>query len=120
MIDYPEGYEEMMEEDKGAWEKHIGVPAIFIEQLERKARTITRSDIEIVECNGGVGSWELCRNPTCYRCDIIDKAEMRAHIPLEKGETILYVGRMKTEDTSWKARTVKHLSLIHISEPTRR
>eukprot|EP00972_Heterocapsa_arctica_P035359 5201591-Heterocapsa_arctica.AAC.1 len=47
MIDYPEGYEEMMEEDKNTWEKHIGVPASFIEQLECQARTPTISDTEI-------------------------------------------------------------------------
>eukprot|EP00972_Heterocapsa_arctica_P027876 4098845-Heterocapsa_arctica.AAC.1 len=84
MIDYPEGYEEMMEEDKKAWEKQTGVPASFIEQLECQAITTTRSDTEIVECNSGKGGWELCRNPACYRCDIIDKAEMRAQTPLEK------------------------------------
>eukprot|EP00972_Heterocapsa_arctica_P085060 12533730-Heterocapsa_arctica.AAC.1 len=48
IIDYPEGYEEMMEEDKNIWEKQMGVPAIFIEQLECQARTRTISDREIV------------------------------------------------------------------------
>eukprot|EP00972_Heterocapsa_arctica_P001663 238348-Heterocapsa_arctica.AAC.1 len=33
---------------------------------------------------------------------------MRAQTPLEKGQTILHIGSMKTEDTSWTERTVKH------------
>eukprot|EP00972_Heterocapsa_arctica_P082492 12156331-Heterocapsa_arctica.AAC.1 len=27
MIDYPDGYEDMMEEDKNIWDKQIGAPA---------------------------------------------------------------------------------------------
>eukprot|EP00972_Heterocapsa_arctica_P113762 16438956-Heterocapsa_arctica.AAC.1 len=114
MIDYPEGYEEMMEEDKTIWEKHIGVPAIFIEQLECQARTRTISDTEIVYCNNGAGSWGICRNPSCYRCDIIDKAEMWAHIPLDKEETNHFIGRLRTECTSWKETTVQHNIIISV------
>eukprot|EP00972_Heterocapsa_arctica_P101178 14913920-Heterocapsa_arctica.AAC.1 len=105
MIEYPEGVEVMMEEDKNIWEKHIGVPAILIEQLECQARTRARSDTEFLDCNSGVGMWIICRNPTCYRCNIIDKAEMQTQIPLDKGETIIFIRSLRTEDTSWKETT---------------
>eukprot|EP00972_Heterocapsa_arctica_P091271 13467351-Heterocapsa_arctica.AAC.1 len=37
---------------------------------------------------------------------------MRAQTPLEKGQTILHIGRMKTEDTSWTECAVKHKIII--------
>eukprot|EP00972_Heterocapsa_arctica_P046493 6861873-Heterocapsa_arctica.AAC.1 len=32
---------------------------------------------------------------------------MRADITLEKGETILFIGTLRTEDTSWEETSVK-------------
>eukprot|EP00972_Heterocapsa_arctica_P026699 3929933-Heterocapsa_arctica.AAC.1 len=59
--------------------------------------TENKTDTEWVECNAGVGTWKIRRNPTCYRCDIIDKAEVEVLVPLEKGPTIRYIGRLKAE-----------------------
>eukprot|EP00972_Heterocapsa_arctica_P041589 6131682-Heterocapsa_arctica.AAC.1 len=52
-------------------------------------------DTEWVECNTGVGAWRICRNPICYRCDIIDKAEMELVTPKEKGPTVMFIGMLK-------------------------
>eukprot|EP00972_Heterocapsa_arctica_P069672 10294945-Heterocapsa_arctica.AAC.1 len=63
-----------MEEDRRVWTKQEFAPPSYIEELECQMRTDTKSDTERVECNAGVGAWRTCRNPVCYRCDIIDKA----------------------------------------------
>eukprot|EP00972_Heterocapsa_arctica_P034952 5145659-Heterocapsa_arctica.AAC.1 len=64
-----------MEDDRKPWARHEIVQASYIEELECQMMTENRTDTEWVECNAGVGTWKICRNPTCYRCDIIDKAE---------------------------------------------
>eukprot|EP00972_Heterocapsa_arctica_P012812 1883699-Heterocapsa_arctica.AAC.1 len=69
-------HDDMMEEDRNVWTKQEIAPADFMEELECQMRTDTKSDTEWVESNTGVGAWRICRNPICYRCDIIDKAEM--------------------------------------------
>eukprot|EP00972_Heterocapsa_arctica_P047033 6940594-Heterocapsa_arctica.AAC.1 len=57
--------------------------------------TENKTDTEWVECNAGVGTWQICRNPTCYRCDIIDKTEVEVFTPLVKGPTVNDIGRLK-------------------------
>eukprot|EP00972_Heterocapsa_arctica_P075502 11135517-Heterocapsa_arctica.AAC.1 len=71
-------------------------------------------DTEMTECNSGRGMWIICRNPTCYRCDIIEQTEMEEQIPYEKGATILFVGRMKAEDASWAESTARQIICIII------
>eukprot|EP00972_Heterocapsa_arctica_P040122 5912162-Heterocapsa_arctica.AAC.1 len=73
-----------MEEDRKVWTKQEIAPANFIEELECQMRTETKSDTEWEERNTGIGAWRICGNPICYRCDIIDKAEMETVIPKEK------------------------------------
>eukprot|EP00972_Heterocapsa_arctica_P100663 14842389-Heterocapsa_arctica.AAC.1 len=63
-------------------------------------------DTEWVEDIKGVGAWRICRNPICYRCDIIDKAEMEVMTPVEKGPTIMYIGMLKAE-SYWAELNVK-------------
>eukprot|EP00972_Heterocapsa_arctica_P045493 6715693-Heterocapsa_arctica.AAC.1 len=105
-----------MEEKNKTWERQIGVPAIFIEQLACYAKARAKTYTFIMDCNSGVGMWRICRNPKCYRCSIIDKAEMKTDIPLQKGETINFLGRIKTEDVSWKDTSVKqNIRIIVIS-----
>eukprot|EP00972_Heterocapsa_arctica_P090680 13380692-Heterocapsa_arctica.AAC.1 len=84
MIDYPEGFDVNMEEKNKTWERRIGVPATYIEQLEGLAQTSAKTDTYIVDCNSGVRMWRICRNPKCYRCSIIEKAELTTEIPMEK------------------------------------
>eukprot|EP00972_Heterocapsa_arctica_P024414 3602024-Heterocapsa_arctica.AAC.1 len=48
----------------------------------------------------------ICRNPICYRCDIIDKAELESVTPKEKGPTVLLIGMLKAE-SNWADFTVK-------------
>eukprot|EP00972_Heterocapsa_arctica_P106999 15762532-Heterocapsa_arctica.AAC.1 len=95
MRNYP--FDEM-EEDKKNWAKQTAVPASFIENLERQMMSRTKMDTEMIERNSGRGMWKICRNPTCYRGDIIDKAVMEEQILYEKGTTILFIGRVKAED----------------------
>eukprot|EP00972_Heterocapsa_arctica_P019475 2874282-Heterocapsa_arctica.AAC.1 len=61
--------------------------------------TENKTDTEWVECNAGVGTWLICRNPICYRCGIVDQAEMESYPPAEKGPTIEHIGNMRTEAT---------------------
>eukprot|EP00972_Heterocapsa_arctica_P024628 3632494-Heterocapsa_arctica.AAC.1 len=68
--------------------------------------TDNKTDTEWVEDNAGVGAWRTCRNPICYRCDIIDKAELGAMTPKEKGPTIMFIGMLKAE-SNWADLTVK-------------
>eukprot|EP00972_Heterocapsa_arctica_P030374 4472687-Heterocapsa_arctica.AAC.1 len=70
-------------------------------------RTDTKSYTEWVECNIGIGAWRICRNPICYRCEIIDKAEMEIEIPKEKRPTIMFIGMLKAELPNWADLTVK-------------
>eukprot|EP00972_Heterocapsa_arctica_P072162 10656796-Heterocapsa_arctica.AAC.1 len=65
-----------MEEDKNNWVKQTAVPASFIENLGCQMMSRTKMDTEMIDCNSGRGMWRICRNTTCYRCNIIDKAEM--------------------------------------------
>eukprot|EP00972_Heterocapsa_arctica_P081584 12026895-Heterocapsa_arctica.AAC.1 len=63
MVDLPDGLDVTMEEKTKTWERHIGVPAIFVEQIECYAKTRAKTDTFIVDCNSGVGMWRICRNP---------------------------------------------------------
>eukprot|EP00972_Heterocapsa_arctica_P034049 5012395-Heterocapsa_arctica.AAC.1 len=63
-------------------------------------------DTEWVDCNAGIGTWRICRNPTCYRCDIIDKAELERMTPIEKEPIIRYINMLKTE-SNWADLNVK-------------
>eukprot|EP00972_Heterocapsa_arctica_P004962 734916-Heterocapsa_arctica.AAC.1 len=71
MQNYPG--DDTMEGDTKIWTKQSVIPASYIEGLE---------------CQNGRGTWTMRRNPTCFRCDIINKAEMETQIPNEKGPTI--------------------------------
>eukprot|EP00972_Heterocapsa_arctica_P102123 15048939-Heterocapsa_arctica.AAC.1 len=53
MIDYPDGFDVKMEEKNKTWERHIGAPAIFIQQLECYAQARAKTDTYMVECNSG-------------------------------------------------------------------
>eukprot|EP00972_Heterocapsa_arctica_P104119 15344902-Heterocapsa_arctica.AAC.1 len=67
---------------------------------------MTGRDIEVMEDEAGKGSWTLCRNPCCYRCKLIEMAELDIMQDPNKGITVDYIGKLK--DTSeWKAMTVK-------------
>eukprot|EP00972_Heterocapsa_arctica_P089136 13143849-Heterocapsa_arctica.AAC.1 len=65
-----------MEDERKPWAKHELVQAVYIEELDCQMMTERKMDTEWVDCNAGVGTWRVCRNPICYRCDIIDKAEL--------------------------------------------
>eukprot|EP00972_Heterocapsa_arctica_P010494 1541453-Heterocapsa_arctica.AAC.1 len=53
MVYYPDGYDVTMEEKNKTWERQIGLPAIFIEQMECYAKTRAKTDTFIVDCNSG-------------------------------------------------------------------
>eukprot|EP00972_Heterocapsa_arctica_P052234 7683924-Heterocapsa_arctica.AAC.1 len=82
-----------MEEDRKVWTKQEVLPASYIEELECQMMTDNKTDTEWV-------------NPICYRRDIIDKAEMEAMTPKEKGPTMMFIGMLKTE-SNWADLTVK-------------
>eukprot|EP00972_Heterocapsa_arctica_P058331 8606188-Heterocapsa_arctica.AAC.1 len=50
--------------------------------------TENKKDTEWVDCNARVGAWRICRNPVCYRCDVIDTAELEVMKPIEKGPPV--------------------------------
>eukprot|EP00972_Heterocapsa_arctica_P031983 4711591-Heterocapsa_arctica.AAC.1 len=77
-----------MEEDRKVWTKQEMLPASYIEELECQMMTDNKTDPDWLADNAGVGAWRICRNPICYRCDIIDKAEVETMTPKEKGPTI--------------------------------
>eukprot|EP00972_Heterocapsa_arctica_P078107 11520571-Heterocapsa_arctica.AAC.1 len=54
MTDYPDGFDVTMEEKNKTWERQIGAPAIFIEQMECYAKARAKTDTFIVDCNSGV------------------------------------------------------------------
>eukprot|EP00972_Heterocapsa_arctica_P116144 16451640-Heterocapsa_arctica.AAC.1 len=62
----------------------------------------------LIYCQCGVGMWRICRDAECYRCSIIDKAEKKQDIPVEKGETVCFLGTTRTEDGNWKDTTPLH------------
>eukprot|EP00972_Heterocapsa_arctica_P083224 12262445-Heterocapsa_arctica.AAC.1 len=69
------------------------IPAQEIEGL--RCQAITGKDIEIMEDYAGGGEWFICRNPCCYRCKLIRKAEMDIMADPTKGVTVNYIGQMK-------------------------
>eukprot|EP00972_Heterocapsa_arctica_P090403 13335784-Heterocapsa_arctica.AAC.1 len=58
------------------WTKNDVIPASYIEALECKMLTTSKTDTEWVKCNAGIGTWLICRNPNCYRCIVIEETEM--------------------------------------------
>eukprot|EP00972_Heterocapsa_arctica_P102667 15132303-Heterocapsa_arctica.AAC.1 len=71
--------------------------------------TDNKTDTEWVGEITGVGTWRICRNPICHRCDIIDKAEMEAMTPKERtnhhvhwhAEDRIELGRPYCEAADW-------------------
>eukprot|EP00972_Heterocapsa_arctica_P092065 13578733-Heterocapsa_arctica.AAC.1 len=51
VVDLPDGFDVTMEVNNKTWERQIGVPAIFIEQMECYAKTRANTDSYIVDCN---------------------------------------------------------------------
>eukprot|EP00972_Heterocapsa_arctica_P034146 5026292-Heterocapsa_arctica.AAC.1 len=96
MIDLSDGADATMEEANPLWERQIGAPAIFIEQMVCSASTGMKSETYIISCESVVGMWRICEDAKCYICNIIDKAENKLDITVEKGETIIFLGKTRT------------------------
>ena len=80
-------------EERKQWSMEDVISAQEIEGLHCQA--ITGKDIEIMEDYTGVGLWNICKNPCCYRCKLIWKAEMDIMMDPTKGVTVNYIGHMK-------------------------
>eukprot|EP00972_Heterocapsa_arctica_P042331 6238681-Heterocapsa_arctica.AAC.1 len=67
----------MILEDRMPWTKNHVVPADYIANLEcQMMLTTNKTDTERVDCDAGIGTWLICRNPNCHRCNIIEETEM--------------------------------------------
>ena len=62
---------------------------------------------------------ERDRRSACLRALIDDHASLNAHIVLDEDETMVRFDNQKLIEYTRAARLPRHLSLIHISEPTR-
>jgi hypothetical protein len=62
--------------DIPTWIEHEVVPAETINALDCVNRSMDRLDTHTIEdeCGGCIGTWEVCRNPRCYSCQIILEA----------------------------------------------
>eukprot|EP00972_Heterocapsa_arctica_P047595 7020607-Heterocapsa_arctica.AAC.1 len=58
------------------WTKNDLVPADYIANLECQRLTANETDTDWVECDAGIGTWLIYRNPDCHRCNIIEETEM--------------------------------------------
>ncbi len=75
-----DGAEETIACEYTVWEGLIGVPAIMIEQMQRRAATRMKEQTFLIDCKSGVGMRRICTDTLRYRCNIIDKAEKKLDI----------------------------------------
>eukprot|EP00972_Heterocapsa_arctica_P085117 12542188-Heterocapsa_arctica.AAC.1 len=63
-------------------------PAEYIENMECQMLTANKTNTEWVECNAGIGTWLICRNPDCQRCNMKEEARMETLSIPGKGATV--------------------------------
>ncbi len=100
--DYAE--DAMNMEERTPWTREDTITAEYIEGLQCQA--ISGRDTELEEDEAGKGSWTLCRNPCCYRCKLIELAELDMMQDSDKGITVDYIGNLK-DTPEWMAMTVE-------------
>eukprot|EP00972_Heterocapsa_arctica_P009073 1336361-Heterocapsa_arctica.AAC.1 len=74
---------------------------IMIEELETEAEFKTCYPFRRVQCYSGKVAWVICKQESCYRCMILQKAIVNFEITEEKGHTIEAIGRW-TKTREWQ------------------
>eukprot|EP00972_Heterocapsa_arctica_P039306 5789942-Heterocapsa_arctica.AAC.1 len=74
-------------EERTPWTRQDIIPADYLEALECQMMSSSKKDTEWVECSAGIGVWLICRNPNCYRCNVIEVTEMDTCSEPGKGPT---------------------------------
>eukprot|EP00972_Heterocapsa_arctica_P029709 4375083-Heterocapsa_arctica.AAC.1 len=93
-------------EERTPWTRQDIIPADYIEALECQSISRHKRDTMWIQCNAGMGLWQICRNPSCFRCQIIDGSEVEIAQGQDKGITVEYIGMLK-RTTNWAEMTVK-------------
>eukprot|EP00972_Heterocapsa_arctica_P044705 6596459-Heterocapsa_arctica.AAC.1 len=74
---------------------------VHVDEIGRMTCTPT----ELIERKSGKGWWRVCKETHCYRCEIINMAELKQRTPTVKGETIYFQASTKQGDASWENKT---------------
>eukprot|EP00972_Heterocapsa_arctica_P090084 13291084-Heterocapsa_arctica.AAC.1 len=72
-------------EERTPWTIEDTISAQYIEGLQ--CQNITGKDIMVEDDDAGCGVWTLCRNPCCYKCKLMELAEMDSMVDQGKGIT---------------------------------
>eukprot|EP00972_Heterocapsa_arctica_P039081 5754599-Heterocapsa_arctica.AAC.1 len=92
-------------EERTPWTMQDIISADYIEALECQSISGHKRDTLWIQCNAGMGQWQICRNPICFRCQIIDGSELEIMQGQDQGITVEYIGRLK-RTTNWADMTV--------------